>query len=277
MAAGGCAQNTLKVMRWLLGKQCLARIFGSIGDDDEGELLKKILEEQGVDTNYVTQKGYSTGATLSLVINDNRSLIACLGAAEVLSPRHVTENLLLKEDIKKSDLVYIEGFFLTRRLEAAKMILNICKKYKKIIVFNTSGEYLCKEQPDVISYFIRNADIVFGNRREFEALYGFMGENSVELLLQSLGKSGKIVAMTNGPFNVVYLGKQCGEIEVPPMDKDDIVDTTGAGDSFVAGFLVGYILKKPLKSCSEIGCYAAQEIIKKRGCIVPNYPPQIVL
>ncbi|EFA07316.1 adenosine kinase [Tribolium castaneum] len=269
--AGGCAQNTLKVVQWLLDKKCAATMFGSIGGDSEGEILKKILREHGVDTNYVTQPGYITGSTVSLVTGESRSLVAYLGAAEVMSPQDFSPNSHIIED---ANLVYMEGFFITKRIQVASAIVNCCNRLNKQFVFNLSGQYLCTDYTQTVVDFVQKSSIIFGNKREFQTICPPMNESSVENLIKNLGKQGKIVVVTDGAKCVNCVGGgETLEIKVPELRAEEIVDTTGAGDAFVAGFLSGYLLKKPLKTCCELGNYAAQEIIKRRGCTIPDYPP----
>ncbi|RZC37752.1 PfkB domain containing protein [Asbolus verrucosus] len=280
MSAGGCAQNTLKVIQWLLRKQFSTTIFGAVGDDNEGQMLQDILKRDGVETNYVRQVNYPTGVTVALVNGTNRSLVACLGAAEVLSLADLTSNPDIMRQAENADLIYMEGFFLTKRTEVAHFVLNYCNSHNKKFAFNLSGEYMCKEEPEILKYFTERSDIIFGNKKEFEALCSIMKQRNVKDLLIYLSKSGKIVAMTNGANPVVCVGdggKSYDKVIVPAMKDTEIVDTTGAGDSFVAGFLVGHLLKRSLVNCCELGCYAAQEIIKRRGCVVPEHPPNVLL
>ncbi|XP_044263209.1 adenosine kinase-like isoform X2 [Tribolium madens] len=274
--AGGCAQNTLKVMQWLLDQKCCATIFGAIGNDNEGKTLKQILEKHGVDTNYVTQRGYITGSTVALVTGESRSLVAYLGAAEVMSPDDFSSNSQIISQLQDATLVYMEGFFITKRIEVASAIIDCCNQLNKQFVFNLSGQYLCTDYTQTVIDFAQKSAIIFGNKREFQTICLSMNETCVENFIRNLGKLGKTVVVTDGANSVICVGdggKTFVEIEVPPIKSEEIVDTTGAGDAFVAGFLSGYLCKKPLKTCCELGNYAAEEIIKRRGCTIPEDAP----
>jgi adenosine kinase len=278
VTAGGCAQNTLKVIQWLLQGQCSTTIFGAIGSDNQGETLKQILKSHGVKTNYVKHERYYTGTTVSLVTKQGRSLVACLSAAEIISLNDVLNTDIIVE-IRNADLIYIEGFFLTKRFEAAKYILNYCNELEKKIAFNLSGEYLCNECPEIVEYFIERCEIIIGNRREFSAICSIMRENDVESFISALSQLGKTVVLTNGPSYVICVtdrGKINCKTTVPEVEKKEVVDTTGAGDSFAAGFLTGYLTGRSIQNCLNLGCYAAQEIIRRRGCVVPEHPPNLV-
>jgi adenosine kinase len=106
-----------------------------------------------------------------------------------------------------------------------------------------------------------------------------MRENDVESFISALSQLGKTVVLTNGPSYVICVtdrGKINCKTTVPEVEKKEVVDTTGAGDSFAAGFLTGYLTGRSIQNCLNLGCYAAQEIIRRRGCVVPEHPPNLV-
>ncbi|KAJ8949241.1 hypothetical protein NQ318_022754 [Aromia moschata] len=83
---------------------------------------------------------------------------------------------------------------------------------------------------------------------------------------------GKIIVITDGPRTgtCIYKGNAVN-FDVSPIEEQDVIDTTGAGDAFVGGFIAGLCIDKSLKDCAQIGCDAAYHIIKQRGCTLPNY------
>ncbi|XP_018567527.1 adenosine kinase 2 [Anoplophora glabripennis] len=286
ISAGGCAQNSLRVLQWLMAKKCRAVIFGSVGKDKEAAILTQLLEDDGVQTRYFEQDDLPTGKTIALVSSEYRSLVAHIGAAEKLP----LNQFLLEKDVPNlvlsSDFVYIEGFFLTNRVETAKYILDFCNKHNKVAIFNISGEYVCDLYPTVVKHFVENSDIVFGNKREFEALAKIMNMKNVNELTNHLIKGaknkmdtyGNIIIITDGSNPGTCISK-CGKIEnfvVPKIDPKDIKDTTGAGDAFTGGFIAGLCRNKPLADCAKIGCYSAFHIIQQTGCTLPNFQPNIL-
>ncbi|KAJ3648688.1 hypothetical protein Zmor_020471 [Zophobas morio] len=272
VTAGGCAQNTLKILQWLLKKEYSVTMCGAIGGDSEGKLLEEILKQHGIEPHYIVHKAYPTGTTVSLVTNDNRSLVAHLGAAEIVPLQYIHGTDIITQ-IEQSDLVYMEGFFLTKRTKTATFILNHCTSHNKMFAFNLCGEYLVDSLPELVDEFLSQADIIFGNRKEFDKICSLKGV-SVENFLTALSEHGrgKIIAVTNGPSAVMCFGH--GEscvAQAPTLSTEEIVDTTGAGDSFAGGFLAGYLQEKSLKECLQLGCHAAYTIIKRRGCTVPEF------
>lgn len=279
--AGGCSQNSLRVLQWLTKKTQNVAIFGSVGNDSEASILRKLMEMDGVTTNYVTQENFTTGKTISLVNGVNRSLVAHLGAAEILLVRDILNNKTFKNYIKNADYIYIEGYFLTKREDVATYILDYCNDLQNIVIFNISGEYVCDMVPKTLKYFVENSDVVFGNKREFEALRMIWGFSSLDQLLDLLIKNGKnklknygnIIVITDGakPGCCYYSNGQKYQFKVEEIAKGDIKDTTGAGDAFVGGFLAGMCEEKSIEECTKLACYAASAIIKQTGCSIPNY------
>ncbi|CAG9863172.1 unnamed protein product [Phyllotreta striolata] len=282
--AGGCAQNSMRVLQWLTNKRHKASIVGSVGNDEDAKLLKNLVEKDCVDTHYIVQSGYTTGKTISLVKGVDRSLVGQLGAAEVLKPSDISNNSNFPDIIRIADYIYFEGFFLTKREEAALYILDYCKNLNKIIAFNISGDYVCKMVPKTLQYFVNNSDILFGNKREFEALATMCGLTDTEELVNTLLKNGKQKLSLYGNVVIITDGAQPGtcyygyannysqkfQFKVEEIDRSLIKDTTGAGDAFVGGFLGGMCEGKSIEKCIELACYAAGEIIKQIGCSLPN-------
>ncbi|KAG5890914.1 hypothetical protein JTB14_024911 [Gonioctena quinquepunctata] len=279
-SAGGCAQNTLRVLQWLTRKKCEATMYGSVGNDKEADLLRELLHKDGVKTRYIVQNNLPTGKTIALVKGQNRSLVAYIGAAENLCLDDLLAEQDLNEVVNKCNFVYIEGFFLTNRTETAKYILDFCNKHDIIVAFNISGEYICDILPDTVRFFIENSDIVFGNRREFEAMRKIMKLKNVEELTHILVKNGKnrldkygkTLIITNGPKmgSCIYGGGRTFEFEVPSIPVKDFRDTTGAGDAFTGGFLAGLCENKSIEECSAIGSDASVQHVRT----YPSYGPE---
>lgn len=248
---------------------------------------------------YAIQKNQSTGTAISLINGRNRSLIAHLGAASVytLDDLQGQDNI---EIIKHVNFVYIEGFFVSHSFNVALEVVKICRKHGNTIVFNLSGAYLFTNYSSELVTMVAIADIVVGNRSEFLALAKFLKiqESSIEQILltvksldykQYLTNSEdfaqtkfykfkrmfdleKIVICTNeeNPVVAVYQNSKFVSVNVPNLEPSLIKDTTGAGDAFVAGFIVGFIMENTLINCVEIGIKTAQKVIQSLGCSFPD-------
>ncbi|CAH0552176.1 unnamed protein product [Brassicogethes aeneus] len=278
--AGGCCQNTLRVLQWLLNKEkCTSFVYGGVGDDINAKILENLLNQDGVKTRYTIMTKFATGCTIALVNGTNRSLVANLGAAENYTLKNI-QSTDYKENILKSDFVYIEGFFLTKRNDVANCIFNYCICQNKSLIFNLSGEYLVNSETDIVLHFAKKADILFGNRREYNALCKHLKCNDVNSLLKILkeDRKNKIVVVTDGS-EVITCYHSNSRVECIPaqqLNASEIVDTTGAGDSFVAGFIAGLILEKSPIDCCKLGSQAASCIIKEMGCTFPKVKPDFL-
>lgn len=236
----------------------------------------------------MVHKSQSTGTCIALAKNASRSLIAHLGAAECYQKDALSsdESLNILKTVK---IIYMEGFFITKRFEVARYVRDLSAENKSVFSFNISGVYLCNWHPNEITEFARTCDILFGNINEFKALGEIVGiEDPIDVAIMlsitykekdkknPLLRHGKIVVITNGSVNVscVYGNGEVIELDVPKLTLSEIEDTTGAGDSFAAGFLAGLLKDYEVEKCLKLGCWAAKEIILQTGCTIPEFVPE---
>ncbi|XP_029174849.1 adenosine kinase-like [Nylanderia fulva] len=296
---GGSAQNTLRILQWLCDETHESQIgtfYGGIGNDQKGSILEKLVRITGVDVRYAVHPTLSTGLCVSLVYESSRSLVANLGAA----------NVYTLDDLKKANLqldsmkiIYIEGFFITHSLDVAKELVKQAQEKNIIIAFNLSGLYIFQDHQAAICEMVGHAKIVFGNAREMIALAQALNVKyddvtDIPFLLNSLKRitvdvsSGNskdwladdgIFIMTRGgsaPAIIVWGKGQ--SVQIPPIvPKAPIVDTTGAGDALVAGFLAGVLAHWDPKNCLELGCKVASYMITRLGVTLPSSIPHDLL
>ncbi|XP_015120230.1 adenosine kinase 2 [Diachasma alloeum] len=298
ISPGGCAQNTARILQWLCGGKSVSPVVvycGGLGKDCRGSTLEKLVKADGIQTKYAVHPTLPTGICISLICGQSRCLIANLGAAAVYTPLDLKRSNLPLDGLK---IVYIEGFFLTHSLNVAKEIVVLTQeKCKNVVVaFNLSGEYIFEEHHAAICQMVGLAKIVFGNAREMKALakalsLQFENVTDIPFLLNSSKRvtvsvasanieedwltDNDIFVMTQGgsaPAIVVWGDGRSAQVH-PKKPKEPIVDTTGAGDAIVAGFLAGVLAKWDPKSCLECGCRTAAKIITKLGVNVPSNEP----
>lgn len=300
---GGAALNTIRIFQWLVGQQTQPKLssvfFGSIGDDENGKLLTKSVSSVGVDVRFKIRSGQLTGSAICLIHNDLRTLVAHLGAANVYFPQDITQ-----EDssiIARVKVVYIENYFFSHSPSVVWDIVKLCKIQGVIIVFNLSGVYLFEKHAADIASLVKYVDIVVGNESEFVALantrewkiysdifdlankicaIGVQTLSSVSpgdikpAKLRYLEDLGKVTVVTRGHKPILCAAEGNPLFSTPTLNpKFGVKDTTGAGDAFVAGFLMGIIHELPLSQCVHLGCYASTEIIQQIGCSPPENPP----
>ncbi|XP_030627463.1 adenosine kinase isoform X1 [Chanos chanos] len=281
--AGGSTQNSVKVAQWLIQEpHKVATFFGCIGKDKFGEILKKKAEEAHVDAHYYEQDEEPTGTCAACITGDNRSLVANLAAANCYKK---DKHLDLEENwklVEKAKVYYIAGFFLTVSVESILKVAKHAAENNKIFSLNLSAPFICQFFKENLMKVMPYVDILFGNETEaamFAREQGFETEDIEEIVrkAQNLPKVNKkrqrIVVFTQGKDGTVMTtGGKVETFPVVKIDQSEIVDTNGAGDAFVGGFLSQLVQDRPLEQCIRAGHYAANVIIRRVGCTFPEKP-----
>ncbi|XP_078055712.1 adenosine kinase-like isoform X3 [Mustelus asterias] len=281
--AGGSTQNSVKVAQWMIQQpHKVATFFGCIGKDKFGEILKKKAEEAHVDAHYYEQNEQPTGTCAACITGDNRSLVANLAAANCYKKeRHLDqkENWQL---VEKAKVYYIAGFFITVSAESILKVANHVSENNKIMGLNLSAPFISQFFKEDLMKIIPYVDILFGNETEaatFAREQGFETEDIKEIAKKAQGlpkvneKRQRIVVFTQGKEDtIVATADNVTAFPVLDIKQDEIVDTNGAGDAFVGGFLSQLVHDQPLEKCIQAGHYAANVIIRRSGCTFPETP-----
>ncbi|XP_059802833.1 adenosine kinase-like isoform X2 [Hypanus sabinus] len=281
--AGGSTQNSVKVAQWMIQQpHKVATFFGCIGRDKFGDILKKKAEEAHVDAHYYEQSDQPTGTCAACITGDNRSLVANLAAANCYKRE---KHLDLKENwqlVEKARVYYIAGFFITVSTESILKVAAHVSESNKILGLNLSAPFISQFFKEDLMKIIPYVDILFGNETEaaiFAREQGFETEDIKEIAkkAQHLPKVNKkrqrIIVFTQGKDDtIVATADNVTAYPVLDIKRDDIVDTNGAGDAFVGGFLSQLLYDQPLEECIRGGHYAANVIIRRSGCTFPEAP-----
>ena len=199
---------------------------------------------------------------------------------------HVLQNW---SSVEKAKLYYTSGFHLNVCFQAIFKIAQYSDGHEnKCFFFNLSAPFVPKFHNKELLELLPYVDTVFGNGEEaltFAEVNEWIGQNLSQIVLKianftkNNSKKSRTVIITqgHGPVLVASSGdKTVKEFKVKEMDPSQLVDTNGAGDAFVAGYISQYILGKTLKERIEVGIYAAQEIIQQNGCQYPPNPATLV-
>ena len=279
--AGGATQNAIRVAQWMLQEPFSTSYIGCIGSDDFGKQLEKCALGGGVKVQYMVQEEQPTGTCACLITEKVRSLVANLGAANCYKKAH----LLQKENwalLEQARFVYIAGFFLTVSTESILEIAKHCADTNKVFAMNLSAPFISLAFKNQLVSIMPYIDILFGNENEGEALSQALELETKNLkeIAQKLAvmpkvnkKRERVVIITQGPDPVLLC--EDGEItesSIIPIKPEDILDTNGAGDAWVGGFLSGLVKGKSVKESLTAGHYAANVIIQRSGCTFPEKP-----
>ncbi|CAN4126146.1 unnamed protein product [Withania somnifera] len=278
--AGGATQNSIRVAQWMLQIPGATSYIGSIGKDKFGEEMKKNAKDAGVNVRYSEDES-PTGTCAVCVLDSERSLVANLSAANCYKVDHLKrqENWAL---VEKAKYFYIAGFFLTVSPESIQLVAEHAAAKNKVFSMNLSAPVICEFFKDQQEKFLPYMDFVFGNEAEartFSRVHGWQTDDVEEIALKisqwpkASGTHKRITVITQGADPVVVA--EDGKVKlfpVIPLPKEKLVDTNGAGDAFVGGFLAQLVQEKPIEDCVKAGCYASNIIIQRPGCTYPEKP-----
>jgi len=276
--AGGATMNSIRVSQWIVGKPKTATYFGCVGDDANLKILAEKAEEAGVLAKYQISE-HPTGRCAVLITGQERSLVTKLDAANHFTVSHLedADNWKL---VEKAQVVYSAGFFLTVSVDSMLKVGKHCAAKDKTYCINLSAPFLCQFFKDQMMSVLPFTDIVFGNETEAEAYAESQNLETrdvkeiakrIAMLPKENGSRSRTVVITQGkdPVVVVSEGK-VAEYPVTPLTPDQIVDTNGAGDAFVGGFLAQFAQGQPMSTCVKCGVWAATNIIQRSGCTLPE-------
>ncbi|XP_067091890.1 adenosine kinase-like isoform X2 [Osmerus mordax] len=281
--AGGATQNSIKIAQWMIQEpHKVCTFFGCIGKDRFGEILKEKAEEVHVDAHYYEQEEEPTGTCAVCVTGDNRSLVANLAAANCYKK---DKHLDLEENwklIEKARVYYIAGFFLTVSVESILKVAKHASENNKLFSLNLSAPFISQFFKDALMQVMPYVDVLFGNETEaatFADEQGFETRDIKEITKKTQAlpkvnqKRPRVVVFTQGKEGTIMsIGDEVDCFPVLEIDQKDIVDTNGAGDAFVGGFLSELVQEKSLDQCVKAGHYAANVIIRRAGCTFPDKP-----
>ncbi|GMF13751.1 unnamed protein product [Phytophthora lilii] len=278
--AGGATQNSIRVAQWMLNKhnKAATSFFGSVGQDANGAKLKECAQADGVNVSYLEHADIKTGTCAVCIVDSERSLVADLSAANHFHHDHLAKPES-QEIINKGQFFYSAGFHLTVSPPAVMTLADHAQANNKTFLINLSAPFIVEFFKDPLMAAIKSADFVFGNESEAKTLGKVQGwgEDIKEIALKTAqlekasGARCRTVVFTQGAdcTIVVHQGKVL-TFDVPKMEAASIVDTNGAGDAFVGGFISRLALGLPLEQCVNAGHWAAQVVLARSGCTFPK-------
>jgi len=252
--AGGSVANSMVGLSHL-GNE--VGFIGKINDDDLGENYEKDLNNQKVTFCYKKKREIMpTGTCVVLITPDNeRTMCTFLGASAIISEKDIDENL-----IKNSEMSILEGYLWDSN-ESKLAFKKIIKNSKKKVM--TLSDKFCVERhrTDFLNLVKNYLDIVFANENEILTLFE---TDNLKKIINFCKALKKIIVITkSNKGSLVIFGDTVEECSAKQNLK--IIDLTGAGDLFLAGFISNYRRNKNLKECLNLGTEMASKIIQKVG------------
>ena len=256
--AGGSAANTMAGLASLGGT---GLFVGKVFDDRLGEVFGKSMSAQGISfTTPPTKQGSTTASCMIAVTPDGqRSMSTYLGACRELVPDDVNE-----EQVADASLLYIEGYLWDEEnaKHASRKAIAAVKGAGGRVALSLSDSFCVGRFRDEFLHLLeRDVNILFANEDEAKALFQ---EEEFDGVLAKAKAWGGIAAITRSAKGCVVMEE--GQMHtVPAAPVARVIDTTGAGDQFAAGFLYGLTHGKGLADCARLGAIAAAEVISHYG------------
>lgn len=257
--SGGSAANTI-VGIGNLGAR--AAYVGKVKDDQIGKLYVHDIRSAGVAFNTpAAQDGPATGCSYILVTGDGeRTMNTYLGAAQDLSPADIDP-----AEIAAAGIVYLEGYLWDPKnaKDAFVKAAGIAHEAKRKVALTLSDSFCVDRYRDEFLGLMRGGtvDIVFANEAELHSLYM---TSDFDTALKQLRNDVKLGVVTRSEKGCVVV-TPTDAVAAPASPITQLVDTTGAGDLFAAGFLYGLARNLAHKQCGELGALAAAEVIQHIG------------
>jgi fructokinase len=258
VVAGGSVANTMAGIAHLKGN---SSFIGKINSDNFGEMYRKSLQDINVNFSYLQKnENLSTGASIILITPDSeRTMCTYLGVSTHLSANDINENNIIDHE-----LIFLEGYLWDKGISEKmfKHAISIAKKNKIKIAMSLSDIFcVTRHKQDFYDLLKNDLDILIGNENEINEL-----ANKKNLLdsVNQLKELNKLIVITRSENGSMAIKNNeiinCNSIKV-----NKILDLTGAGDLFAAGFLKEYLDNSDIKKCLETGSILASKIIQKIG------------
>ena len=259
IVSGGSAANTAA---GVASFGVRAGFIGKVKKDETGPHFAHDLK--AIDVHYdvaPAEDGPATARSFILVTPDGeRTMNTYLGACQNLTPDDVNP-----DTVRTSSIVYLEGYLWDppAAKEAFRKAVKIAHEAGNQVALTLSDAFCVDRYRDEFLGLMRDGslDILFANIHELQSLYGTSDANSALAALREENVLGVITRSAEGALVVSRDGTRA----VPAFPVERVVDTTGAGDLFAAGFLAGLTRNLDLTDCARLGGLAAAEIISHLG------------
>jgi sugar/nucleoside kinase (ribokinase family) len=255
--SGGSAGNTVAGVASLGGR---AVHIGKLGEDVLGDVFVHDLDAIGARFAGGRMSTPGTGRCLINVTPDGeRTMSTYLGAAALLTPTDVDPQV-----IEAASIVYLEGYLFDPReaRRAFAKAAGLARASSRLIALTLSDSFVVERHREALLGFIdTEVDILFANESEITCLFD---TTDFDAAVRAMRGRAKIAAVTRGATgSTIVSGDDLHHVDAVGVEK--VVDTTGAGDQYAAGFMFGLARGRSLDYCGRLGSLAAAEVIAHVG------------
>lgn len=256
--SGGSAANTMAGLASLGGR---GGFIGRVRDDQLGTVFAHDIRAVGVEfPGAAATSGQPTGRCLIVVTPDGeRTMNTLLGAASELDPSDVDEAFLARAAV-----TYLEGYLFDREAagEAFHKAARAAHAADRLVALTLSDSFCVERFLEPFRTLVSDQiDVLFGNDDELRLLFE---TDDLDAAMVEAEKHCRIIAITRGAEGaIVSTGGRRIMVEAQPVSR--VIDTTGAGDLFAAGFLYGLTRGLDPETCGKLGAIAAAEVISHVG------------
>jgi sugar/nucleoside kinase (ribokinase family) len=256
--SGGSAANTVVGVASLGGR---AAYIGKVSDDELGQVFGHDLRAVGVAFRPGAHLDeIPTGRCIIVVTPDaQRTMNTYLGVSSYLQPSDIDE-----ATVAAGRVLYMEGYLYDREdaKAAFRHAARVAHEHGREVSLTLSDSFCVERHRDDFRALVADeVDILFGNEHELLSLYQL---DTFEAAAAAVRQDSRLAVITRGVMGSVAITHDA-IVEVPAEPVARVLDTTGAGDLYAAGFLFGYTRGLPLRECGRLGSIAAAEVISHVG------------
>jgi sugar/nucleoside kinase (ribokinase family) len=256
--SGGSAANTMCGVASFGGT---AAYIGKVSDDELGFVFGHDCRAVGVQFRPgAPAQGVPTGRCIIVVTPDaQRTMNTYLGVSSLLSPSDVDT-----DTVARGDVLYMEGYLYDRpeAKEAFRLAARVAHENDRLVSLTLSDSFCVDRHRDDFRGLVSDeVDLLFGNEHELMSLYEV---DTMDEALRAVRKDCSLAVITVGAEGCMVVTHD-DVLHAPAEPVEQVLDTTGAGDLFAAGFLYGYTRRRSLSDCARLGAIAAAEVISHVG------------
>lgn len=256
--SGGACANTAALLAQLGNK---VGYIGRMGADPAGRHFYKDMHTAGI-TLAKPDNSARTMEIIVLITPDGERTFAEPGVTAPLSPQYIDEDM-----IRASKWLVIEGYLLLDQFEAVEHAVKIAKNAGIMVALTLAPPFvLHKSAAEFRKIVAHGIDLLFSDEDEFDAFHSQIAASDVQedaTFAQNYAKTCKVITM--GPKGAKFVATDGTETVVPTEPVAKVVDATGAGDTFAAGFLHSYVQGEDMEACLTHGHKLARQVVQQTG------------